>query len=63
MLRWYKLNDSAERLATSVDALRRQFERRAHKAPDGVTEAVIDGVRARKFGKQWKVTFGERWTD
>lgn len=49
-LRWYTLNDAAERLALSVDALRRQFERRARRAPDGGVEANIDSVRARKFG-------------
>ncbi len=61
VLRWYTLNDGAEFLATSPDALRRQLERRAIRAPDGGTEARIDGVRARKFANRWRVSFGESW--
>ncbi len=62
-LRWYTLNDAAERLAMSADALRRLFERRKGEAPDGGTEAIVDGVRARKFANRWRVSFGERWSE
>ncbi len=62
-LKWYTLSDAAERLALSVDALRRQIERRAQRAPDGGTEATIDSVRARKFGRLWRVSFGQRWVE
>jgi hypothetical protein len=62
-LRWYTLGDAAELLSLSVDALRRQIERRAHRAPDGGTEADIDSVRARKFGHLWRVSFGQRWVE
>ena len=61
--RWYTLSDAAERLALSVDALRRQFERRARRASDGGIEANIDSVRARKFGRLWRVSFGQRWVE
>jgi len=63
-LRWYTLNDAAERLALSVDALRRQFERRDRTGAAAVMrEANIDSVRARKFGHLWRVSFGERWVE
>jgi hypothetical protein len=59
----YTLAEAAARLAKKPDALRKQFGRHSRRAPDGGTEAIIDGVRARKYGKQWRVTFGERWTE
>lgn len=62
-LRWFTLTEAAERLSMSVDALRRQIERRAKRAPDGGTEANIDSVRARKFGRLWRVSFGQRWVE
>lgn len=62
-LRWYTLSDAAERLALSVDALRRQIERRAQRAPDGVIEANINSIRFRKFGRLWRVSFGQRWVE
>jgi hypothetical protein len=61
--RWYTLTDAAQLLALSPDALRKQIERRAQRAPDGGTEATIDNVRARKFGQLWRVSLGERWTE
>ena len=60
---WLTLREAAQRLALTPDALRRQLERRAKRAPDGGTESIIDGVRGRKFGTQWRVTFGARWTE
>lgn len=62
-LRWHTVPDAAALLALSADALRKQIERRATRAPDGGIEANIDSVRARKFGKLWRVSFGERWTE
>jgi hypothetical protein len=42
-------------------ALRKTLERRAVRAADGATEAALDGVRARKFGRLWRVRFSEAW--
>ena len=58
---WYALRDAAQILGLSSDALRRRFERNAQRMPDGVTEATIDGVRARKFGNRWRISFGAGW--
>jgi len=44
------------------EALRKQLERKARRAPDGAIEATLDGVRARKFANRWRVCFGERWS-
>lgn len=62
-LYWYALREAADILDVSPEALRRQFERRSQKAADGVEEARIDGVRARKFGNRWRVSFGKAWTE
>ena len=63
VLRWFSLRDAAAILSVSPDALRKQFERCAERAPDGGTEACIDGVRARKFANRWRVSFGKPWTE
>lgn len=61
-LRWYALRDAAQILCVSPAALRKLLERRVRRAVDGGVEAVIDGVRARKFANRWRVSFGEAWT-
>jgi hypothetical protein len=61
--RWFPLRDAAAILSVSPDALRKQFERCVQRAPDGGTEAHIDGVRARKFANRWRVSFGKSWTE
>jgi hypothetical protein len=45
----------------SAAALRKTLERRAVRAGDGATEATLDGVRARKFGRLWRIRFSEAW--
>jgi len=59
--RWYALRDAAEILGLSPGALRKLLERRAQPARDGVYEALVDGVRARKFTNRWRVSFGDAW--
>ena len=58
---WYALRDAAEILGVSAGALRKLIERRAQPGRDGVYEARVDGVRARKFTNRWRVSFGEAW--
>ncbi len=58
---WVSLAAAAAHLGTNPDALRRLFERRARRAADGVTEADIDGVRARRLGRLWRVRFSPAW--
>lgn len=61
MTRWIPLRDAATALAVSQAALRKIFERRAELGSDGVLEATVDGVHARKFGGRWRVSFSEQW--
>jgi hypothetical protein len=60
-MRWMTVRDAAAFLGMTDEALRRALERRAVRAPDGGTEAALDGVRARRFGRTWRVCFSERW--
>jgi hypothetical protein len=60
--RWCSLHAAADFLGMTADALRRCVERRAMKMPDGGTEARLDGVRARKFGRLWRVMLSSEWT-
>jgi hypothetical protein len=58
---WMAVRAAAAILDMRPEALRRTLERRAVRAPDGGTEASLDGVRARKFGRTWRVLFSDRW--
>lgn len=60
-VRWVSVDRAALVLDLTPAALRRSLERHAQRAPDGGVEANIDGVRARKFGRLWRVRFSERW--
>jgi len=59
--RWVSLERAAGHLGMTAAALRKSLERRAVRAADGATEAALDGVRARKFGRSWRVRFSEAW--
>ena len=61
--RWYALRDAASMLSVTPAALRKQMERRAQRTPDGIVEAKLDGVRGRKFGGRWRVSFDKSWTE
>jgi hypothetical protein len=61
--RWLTVRDAGALLSVTPGALRRSLERRAVRAPDGGTEADIDGVRGRKFGRLWRVMLTSRWMD
>lgn len=58
---WVTVRAAAERLSVTPGALRRSLERQARRATDGGVEADIDGVRARKFGRLWRVRLSESW--
>lgn len=60
---WYALREAADILDVSPEALRKQFERHVQRAADGVIEARVDGIRARKFANRWRVSFGKAWTE
>jgi len=58
---WLPLERAAAHLSMNAAALRKALERRATRAADGATEASLDGVRARKFGRTWRVRFSDAW--
>jgi hypothetical protein len=59
--RWLSVANAAAYLDLTPSALRRTLERRAVRSGDGQVEAEVDGVRARKLGRLWRVHFDERW--
>ena len=59
---WLSVKTAAEYLDMSPDALRRTLERHAVRAADGGVEANVDGVRALKFGRLWRIQFSSRWS-
>lgn len=60
-VRWISLPSAADVLGLTADALRKTLDRRARKVADGGVEAEIDGVRARKLGRLWRVALGPAW--
>jgi len=58
---WCSLPAAAALLGMAPEALRRSLERHAVRAPDGGTEASLDGVRGRKLGRCWRVSLSDRW--
>jgi len=61
--RWYPLRDAARILCVTPGALRKLLERRIQRAADGGIEAMVDGVRGRKFANRWRVSFDKAWTE
>jgi hypothetical protein len=58
---WTSLSKGADFLGVTPGSLRRTLERNVEVAPDGGTEANIDGLRARKFGRLWRIQFSDAW--
>ena len=59
--RWFSIRSVAAVIGYAPVPLRRLIERHARKGPDGTIESVVDGLRARKLGRTWRVQLGERW--
>jgi hypothetical protein len=55
---WLSVEHAAEALDLSPEALRKALERRARKRSDGVIVSEMDGIEARKLGRQWRVRLG-----
>lgn len=60
--RWLSVREAATVLGLAVVSLRRLIERHARRAPDGGIEASLDGVRAKKLGRTWRVQLSSAWT-
>jgi hypothetical protein len=59
--RWVSVVVAAEFLGLPARSLRRTLERASGRVADGGVEALVDGVRGRKFGHLWRVQFNESW--
>jgi hypothetical protein len=59
---WRSIEASARILGVPTITLRRLIGRSARRASDGSVEACIDGIRARKLGRQWRVWRPPSWT-
>jgi hypothetical protein len=58
---WLPLLKAAAHLGESPDSLRKKLERASKRSPDGVIEAVLDGITARKLGRLWKLRLADGW--
>lgn len=63
IVRWITVEEASAFLQVSPEALRARLRRAARRAPDGGIEADVDGMRGRKLGASWRITFGARWTE
>jgi hypothetical protein len=54
---------AAHILGIPTVTLRRALERNARRGPDGIVQARIDGVTARKFGRLWRVALDPAWAE
>jgi len=61
---WMSTDEAAAILGVPVVTLRRAIERGARRLPNGVCESILPdhGVRARKFGRNWRVQLEAGWT-
>jgi hypothetical protein len=59
---WISIEASARILGVPTITLRRLIGRSARRAPDGSVEACVDGIRARKLGRHWRVWLHPSWT-
>jgi len=62
LIRWTSLQAAADVLGMTPGALRKILERNARQGHDGVTEAQVCGVRARKLGRLWRVCLSPAWS-
>lgn len=60
--RWTSIREAALILGFGTVSLRRLIERHSRRAADGGIEAVVDGLRARKIGRTWRVQLSTAWS-
>jgi len=60
--RWMQLRFAAALLGTTEASLRGRFGRHLRSIrAEGDVELVMDGLRAKHFGKRWHVQIHRRW--
>jgi len=62
-LHWMSVDQAAAILGIPVLTLRRAIERNVVRAIGGGMQAQVDGIRARKFGRLWRVWLDPGWTE
>ncbi len=60
--RWVSVREAALALGFGVVSFRRLIERHTRRDAAGGIEASVDGVRARKVGRTWRVLLSSAWT-
>ncbi|MFO0590527.1 MAG: hypothetical protein U0441_23495 [Polyangiaceae bacterium] len=58
---WMSVEEAASILGVPTVTFRRAIERNARKRADGGTDAKVDGVTARKWGRLWRVLLDPDW--
>lgn len=59
--KWMRVRDAATILGVTEVNLRRAIARHEIRSAEGGTEVAFDGVRARRFGRAWRVWLGPEW--
>ncbi len=61
---WISIARAAEILDETTETLRKKLQRAKRSvAADGVVEVSIDGIRARRLGRHWKVQLSAGWME
>lgn len=58
---WRGVESAAALLGVPPRTLRRALDRNAKRAEGGAVTSETDGVRARKFGRLWRVWLDPGW--
>ena len=58
---WVSLARAAEILDESPSGLRKKLDRASSRDEHGLVHAELAGLKARKFGKLWKIRLDRGW--
>ena len=60
---WLSVSQAATILGVREITFRRTLERNSRLQSDGTITANVDGVKARKFQRQWRVVLDRNWLE
>jgi hypothetical protein len=60
---WMSTCEAAAILGVREITLRRTLERHSCKRSDGTITATVDGLKARKFSRQWRISLDQVWLE
>ncbi len=58
---WASVEHAAAFLDVPPVTLRRMLERHARRGEDGAVVATVNGIKARKLGRAWRLLLDEGW--